>query len=166
MDSFRNISLHWRRFLGGLALVCIALYLVLLIPESEPPVPKGAQKSPFIWSQNELWSSLERDFIQSRSLGCDRLQLRIDSSISDINQLLDPITSIALNPQARHFDVLGQEVATLVDQKKEAGRYEVRWDAGGFGSGIYFYRMLTRFPHSRERPAKEVLERKKLILLR
>ena len=113
MDSFRTISLHWRRFLGGLALVCIALYLVLLIPELEPPVPKGAQKSPFVWSQNELWSSLERDFIKSRSLGCDRLQLRIDSSISDINQLLDSITSIALNPQARHFDVLENQMFSL-----------------------------------------------------
>ncbi len=39
------------------------------------------------------------------------------------------------------FNLLGQEVATLIDEEKEAGRYEVGWDASGFSSGIYFYRL-------------------------
>ncbi len=43
------------------------------------------------------------------------------------------------------FDVLGCEVATLVDEYHEAGRYEVTFSVGSFGdagklaSGIYFY---------------------------
>jgi hypothetical protein len=39
------------------------------------------------------------------------------------------------------YDVLGQEVATLVDEKREAGRYGIQVDAAGLASGIYFYRL-------------------------
>lgn len=43
----------------------------------------------------------------------------------------------------RVYDVLGQEVATLVNDIKPAGSYHVTWNAAGFGSGIYFARMQT-----------------------
>ena len=34
--------------------------------------------------------------------------------------------------------MLGRDVATLVDERKPAGSYAVRWDAGAMPSGIYF----------------------------
>jgi photosystem II stability/assembly factor-like uncharacterized protein len=37
------------------------------------------------------------------------------------------------------FDVLGKEVAVLVNQKQNAGRYSVEFDASDFTSGVYFY---------------------------
>ncbi|MCX6136653.1 MAG: T9SS type A sorting domain-containing protein [Ignavibacteriales bacterium] len=39
------------------------------------------------------------------------------------------------------FDVLGKEIRTLVNEQKEAGRYDVSFEAGNFSSGIYFYRI-------------------------
>ena len=39
------------------------------------------------------------------------------------------------------FDVLGREVATLANEKKDAGDYLLRFDASGLGSGVYFYRL-------------------------
>ena len=44
------------------------------------------------------------------------------------------------------FDVLGREVATLVNEVnevKEPGAYEVTWDASGVAGGIYFYRLQS-----------------------
>ena len=38
----------------------------------------------------------------------------------------------------RVFDVLGKEVATLVNENKSPGEYSVTWDATAFSSGIYF----------------------------
>ena len=43
----------------------------------------------------------------------------------------------------RVYDVLGNEVATLVNDEKPAGVYEVIFDASGLSSGIYFYRLST-----------------------
>ncbi|MCY7360510.1 MAG: T9SS type A sorting domain-containing protein, partial [Ignavibacteria bacterium] len=39
------------------------------------------------------------------------------------------------------YDVLGIEVATLVNEKKNAGSYTVQWNAADYPSGIYFYKL-------------------------
>ncbi len=41
------------------------------------------------------------------------------------------------------YDVLGNEIATLVNEEKSPGNYEVVFDAKGLSSGIYFYRLTT-----------------------
>lgn len=38
------------------------------------------------------------------------------------------------------FDVLGREVASLVNKTKAPGTYEAKWSAEGVGSGVYLYR--------------------------
>ncbi len=54
------------------------------------------------------------------------------------------------------YNVLGQEVTTLVNEKREAGRYEVEYNASGLTSGVYFYRLQ----------AGKFIETNKLMLLR
>jgi len=39
------------------------------------------------------------------------------------------------------YDMLGREVATLVNEDRPAGYHEVRWIASNTASGVYFYRM-------------------------
>jgi len=39
------------------------------------------------------------------------------------------------------YDVLGREVATLVNEQKEAGDYVVNFDASKLSSGIYIYKL-------------------------
>lgn len=41
----------------------------------------------------------------------------------------------------RVYDVLGREVAVLVNQKKTTGRYEINFDGSKFPSGVYFYKL-------------------------
>ena len=64
------------------------------------------------------------------------------------------------------FSMLGQEVATLVDEQKSASRYEVRWDAGGFASGVYFYRLQARSRQDRDGQAGEFVQTRKLVIVR
>ncbi|MCF8412815.1 MAG: T9SS type A sorting domain-containing protein [Melioribacteraceae bacterium] len=47
------------------------------------------------------------------------------------------------NVSLKVFDVLGNEIVTLVNENKPAGNYEVNFDSKDFGlsSGIYFYRI-------------------------
>jgi hypothetical protein len=56
----------------------------------------------------------------------------------------------------RVYNVLGAEVATLVDAPNVAGVYTVRWDAGDLASGMYFCRLQ----------AGEFTAVKKMVLLR
>ncbi|HTK82783.1 MAG TPA: S8 family serine peptidase [Bacteroidota bacterium] len=39
------------------------------------------------------------------------------------------------------YDVLGRELATLVNETKARGRYSVRWNASAVASGVYYYRL-------------------------
>ena len=39
------------------------------------------------------------------------------------------------------YNTLGQEAVVLVDGVREAGYYEVQWDASEMASGVYFYRL-------------------------
>jgi len=41
------------------------------------------------------------------------------------------------------YDLLGREVAVLVDELKAPGGYEVRFDGTGFASGVYLYRLTA-----------------------
>ncbi len=41
----------------------------------------------------------------------------------------------------RIYDILGKEVAVLVNQKQAAGNYEVKFDANNIASGVYIYRI-------------------------
>ena len=54
------------------------------------------------------------------------------------------------------FDVLGNEVATLVNEFKPAGSYEVEFNAASLPSGIYFYQLS----------AGNFIETKKLMLMK
>ena len=41
------------------------------------------------------------------------------------------------------YDLLGREVAVLVDERKAPGAYEVQFDAKGMASGVYLYRLTA-----------------------
>ncbi len=52
--------------------------------------------------------------------------------------------------------MLGEEVATLIAEKRAAEIHKLNWDARGLASGVYLYRL----------EAGEFVQMKKLILMR
>ncbi|MDX1699929.1 MAG: T9SS type A sorting domain-containing protein, partial [Melioribacteraceae bacterium] len=54
------------------------------------------------------------------------------------------------------YDILGREIAVLVNKKQKPGNYEVNWNGGNHSSGIYFY----------ELSAGNYRDTKKMILMR
>lgn len=62
----------------------------------------------------------------------------------------------ATNVTLKVYDMLGREVATLVNARQEAGRYQVTFNAANLASGIYFYRLQ----------AGNFVETKKMMLIK
>lgn len=54
------------------------------------------------------------------------------------------------------YDILGAEIATLVEEEKTAGRYEVNFNASSLASGVYIYRLQ----------ANDFVNVKKMVLLK
>jgi hypothetical protein len=61
------------------------------------------------------------------------------------------------------FDVLGRVVATVVNERRDAGIYEVPFNASGLSSGTYFYRLEARSSRSQ---AGSFVEMKKMMLVK
>jgi len=54
------------------------------------------------------------------------------------------------------FDILGNEIATLMDEEKSVGTYELMWNAASFTSGVYFYQLKSG----------EFVQTRKMILIK
>jgi hypothetical protein len=54
------------------------------------------------------------------------------------------------------YDILGNEIETLVNEEKPAGAYEITWSAANLPSGVYFYRIQ----------AEEFMQTRKMVLLK
>jgi photosystem II stability/assembly factor-like uncharacterized protein len=50
---------------------------------------------------------------------------------------------VSSNVTLKVFDVLGNEIATIVNEDKPAGEYEVEFNSNGLPSGIYFYKLTA-----------------------
>ena len=61
------------------------------------------------------------------------------------------------------YDILGNEVATLVNEFKKPGFYEIQFDGSKLSSGVYFYRIVI---HSDGLQTDNFISTKKLILLK
>ena len=74
----------------------------------------------------------------------------------------NPSTSIKYIISSRQFvslkvyDIIGNEIATLVNSEKPTGVYEVEWNASNVPSGVYFYQLKTG----------SFVQTKKMILLK
>ena len=63
----------------------------------------------------------------------------IEYSIPVVDAKFASTTNVTL----KVYDILGNEVSTLVNKKQSPGNYEVEFDASSLSSGIYFYRLIS-----------------------
>ncbi|MEO8210830.1 MAG: T9SS type A sorting domain-containing protein, partial [bacterium] len=125
--------------------------------------------SDFLWFSNSINKTSDNGFVIAGMAGLEKdlniLVIKTDSigyapvSIKNINSELpasfklyqnypnpfNPGTNIKYQivnsnfVELKIYDVLGKQVATLVNQKQSAGTYSVDWNASNFPSGVYFY---------------------------
>jgi hypothetical protein len=81
----------------------------------------------------------------------------------------NPVTTISVElPESGYaslkiYDVIGREIASLIDTQLEAGQYHYTWNANGNSSGVYFYTLSVS---STPQHAPVFQQTKKLVLAR
>jgi flagellar hook protein FlgE len=106
------------------------------------------------------------NFITDPSVGVKEEQVtqipRSFSLLQNYPNPFNPETKIeysiqkSVNTKLAVYDLLGREVAVLVNEQKPAGKYQATWNASGSTSGVYFYKLQ----------AGSYSETKKLMLLK
>ena len=78
------------------------------------------------------------------------LNIQLDYSLEqNFPNPFNPTTKIVFsipnadNVKIKVFDILGRKVATLLNERKQAGTYSVEFNAGNLSSGIYFYEIIS-----------------------
>ena len=126
----------------------------------------------YVWNTQQAinWSKLQIPMWQYNSrhngvygdimiTGISNLETEVPSAFSleqNYPNPFNPITKIKFqvplchsgvgrNPNVRMkvFDILGKEVATLVNESLQPGTYEVTFDAASLSSGVYFYKITA-----------------------
>jgi hypothetical protein len=99
---------------------------------------------------------------QVTAVGDSRTAVRQYSLRSNYPNPFNPSTAISYSLEKagdvklKIYDVLGREVATLVNGKNEAGDHTVIWNARSVPSGVYFYKIT----------AESYIQTKKMILMK
>ena len=104
-----------KKTLIGLAVVGLIAWL--FVPVSPPAIPPPAGATPFLWDQDELWSTLESEFRSTRSAGCAGVSERIDGELGDLSNAVGWLETGGHSPSDDRFDAMEQNlfaVAPLV----------------------------------------------------
>jgi hypothetical protein len=124
----------------------------------------------FAWSDTRIPQTGYDIFVNALSLNTlvniNRIELSIPDEFSLSQNYPNPFnpktkikftipqivgTSHDLSVQLIIYDILGNEIATLVNEQKPPGFYEVEFDGSGLASGVYFYRLKAdHFSQSRK----------------
>lgn len=109
-----------------------------------------------------IYPELKRDLLLSKVIDFFNLPVGINESNSGLTSFelyqnypnpFNPVTKISFSIPPNYsssvphpvslkvYDVLGNEIAILVNEEKPPGIYEVEWDASSLSSGVYFYQL-------------------------
>lgn len=109
-----------------------------------------------LWSVKEIYNNLVTDLkVEALSPTEYTLSQNYPNPFNPSTKITYSIPERS-NVSLKVFDLLGSEVAELVNEEIEAGNYKINFDASSFVSGIYFYKLQ----------AGSFVETKKMILLK
>jgi endoglucanase len=134
----------------------------------------------FEWSKIDRFEIVnEHDQITNINLSFDEIKI-YDPSVTNVEEIdlpnsytllqnypnpFNPATTIEYSINSslvensvslKIYDILGNEIETLVNEKQVPGNYSVVWDASNYSSGLYFYILKT----------DKIQVNKKMILLK
>lgn len=131
-----------------------------VIASNSPAIDQGLNLQSFIESKGLPWTDIEG---KPRDSSPDLGAYEYDGLLGDENELqplthkleqnypnpFNPSTTISYTIPAssfvtlKVFDILGNEIRSMVNEEMSAGNYEVEFNAANLPSGIYFYRLQT-----------------------
>lgn len=114
-------------------------------PQSYTYIDKNVSAGSYTYRLKQI--DFSGQFEYSPEVNVDVLGVKEFSLAQNYPNPFNPTTTLSFNlavdskVSLKIFDVLGQEVITLLNETKSAGTHNVTFDAGKLNSGVYFYRI-------------------------
>jgi hypothetical protein len=150
--------MHRRLHLIGA--VVVGSYVLLNIPEADPPQIPLAPSQPFLWNQDQRWEALEDHYVALRPYGCEALKRGIDSALTRVGGLLDTLTMRRHAPDEPVFsniedalfgaapavaicqDHAREYIALIVRMRTLVKEQALQWDMNDLATRQRMYRLL------------------------
>ena len=126
-----------------------------------------------IWTRNHNYLSIWTAIIDTfYNVGIQQTSSEIPESFQLFQNYpnpFNPTTHINFDILANSYvslsiyNILGEEVTTLVNENLLAGKYKVEWDASGYPSGVYYCRIAS---HTDKRKAVDFYKTMKMVLIK
>ena len=94
----------------------VALALLLMIPEGDPPAPDVAEAEPFVWDRDALWDALEERAAAIRAMPAAEADAEVEAALSELNAAMAALDEAAASPP----DALTAETRVLLDRNLSA----------------------------------------------
>ncbi|MBI4547812.1 MAG: VCBS repeat-containing protein [Ignavibacteriae bacterium] len=92
--------------------------------------------------QNPIVNVQENSNLEPQTPNCFVLEQNYPNPFNPMTTLSFELGALS-HVSLKIYNVLGEEVVTLVNEVKEQGRYVVNWNPAGVPSGVYFYRIAA-----------------------
>ncbi len=92
------------------------------------------------WTDQKVLSGVEEQVSLPMTYKLEQNYPNPFNPTTEIRYQISEVSNVSL----KVYDVLGREVRTLVNRKQGPGTYEVRFDASGLASGVYFCGLRTK----------------------
>lgn len=107
-------------------------------------------------NRNELWNLIEKKFVNLNNVDDEKVLPEEFVLYQNYPNPFNPETVIIFNLSVdgfidlRIYDLLGREIATLLDEFKPAGKYYIKFSTNDFQltSGLYFYKLSLNGTYS------------------
>jgi len=93
----------------------------------------------------KTWMPVTAEILPKTSDSTFTLTMQYENTLSNYPNPFNPVTNIKYSIKEpgfvniKVFDLVGQQVAELVNEEKQAGEYSIQFNAASLPSGIYFY---------------------------
>ncbi len=96
-----------------IGLVAAALIAWLFVPVGSPKNSPPAGAEPFLWDQDDVWSTLESEFRATRDAGCTGVGERIDQGLGDLSDAIVWLETGGHPPFDERFDAMEKNLFSV-----------------------------------------------------
>jgi hypothetical protein len=132
MMNIKFLQFFPDRKIFNLKIIIVSLFLVL------------SAAAPSLLFGNDIQKNNTDKKEQTADLSSFKLEQNYPNPFNPSTQITYHIP-VESHVKLKVFNVLGNEVATLVDEEKPAGEYTIKFNASDLSSGVYIYRLQTDY---------------------
>jgi len=96
-----------------IAVTIVALYLILLIPDSGIVLFESDESPAFAWNSDMYWSELETRFLEAKQIGCDILKDSINAGLSELESLTEILQNKSVTADSPILQMIEQNIFDL-----------------------------------------------------